>query len=46
LSTAEVFVDVAKHGVGASVARLRERGVTPEKVDRLVKECGWEVRER
>src|SRR5262245_38800142 len=46
LSAAEVFVEVAKHGTGPSVARLRERGVTPEKIDRLVEELGWEVRER
>jgi hypothetical protein len=46
LSTAEVFVDVAKHGAGASVARLREEGVTPERIDQLVGELGWEVRER
>src|SRR5262245_62160074 len=46
LSTAEVFVDVAKHGTGASVAHLREQGITPEKIDQLVEELGWEVRER
>jgi hypothetical protein len=46
LSTAEVFVDVAKHGRGASVANLREHGVTPEKIDQLTREAGWEVRER
>jgi hypothetical protein len=46
LSTAEVFVDVAKHGTGASVAHLREQGITPEKIDRLVEELRWEVRER
>jgi len=46
LSTTEVFVDVAKHGTGPSVAHLREQGITPEKIDRLVEELGWEVRER
>jgi hypothetical protein len=46
LSTAEVFLDVAKHGTGASVARLREHGMTPEKIDQLARESGWEVRER
>jgi ATP-dependent Clp protease ATP-binding subunit ClpA len=46
LSTAEVFVDVAKHGMGASTAHLRAQGVTPEKIDQLVNELGWEVRER
>jgi hypothetical protein len=46
LSAAEVFVDVAKHGTGPSVAHLRERGITPEEIDRLAGELGWEVRER
>ena len=46
LSTAEVFVEVAKHGAGASVAQLREHGITPEKIDQLAGESGWEERER
>jgi hypothetical protein len=46
LSAAEVFVEVAKHGTGASVAQLREHGITPETIDHLVEELGWEVRER
>jgi hypothetical protein len=46
LSAAEVFVDVAKHGSGASVIHLRERGITPEKIDQLALESGLEVRER
>jgi hypothetical protein len=46
LSTAEVFVDVAKHGTGPSVAYLREQGINPETIDRLVEELGWEIRER
>jgi hypothetical protein len=46
LSTAEVFVDVAKYGTGPSVAQLREQGITPEEIDRLVEELGWEVSER
>jgi hypothetical protein len=46
LSTAEVFVDVAKHGTGPSVADLRAHGITPEKIDRFVEDLGWEVRER
>src|SRR5262245_11375576 len=43
LSTAEVFVEVAKHGTGPSVAHLRGQGITPEQIDRLVEELGWEV---
>jgi hypothetical protein len=46
LSTAEVFVDVAKHGTGPSVAQLREQGINQEEIDRLVEELGWDVRER
>jgi hypothetical protein len=45
LSAKEVFVDVAKHGTGASVAQLRQHGVSAEEIDRLVGELGWEVRE-
>jgi hypothetical protein len=40
LSAAEVFVEVAKRGTGASVARLRERGVTAEEIDRLARQAG------
>ncbi len=46
LSVAEVFLDVAKHGSGASVAQLREHGITPQKLDQVAREVGWEVRER
>src|SRR5262249_29114016 len=46
MTVEEVFVDVAKHGTGASVAHLRERGVTPQRIDELVEEVGGEVRER
>jgi hypothetical protein len=46
LSVAEVFVDVAKHGTGASVVQLREHGITPDRIDQLVEELGWHVRER
>src|SRR5262249_24037004 len=45
LSTAAVFVDVAKHGSGASVAQLREHGITPERIDQLARESGSEGRE-
>jgi hypothetical protein len=46
LSAAEVFVDVAKHGTGSSVTQLREQGISPEKIDQLVEELRWQVRER
>jgi serine/threonine protein kinase len=37
LSPVDVFVDIGKHGHGASVARLRQHGVTAEKIEELVK---------
>jgi hypothetical protein len=40
LSAAEVFVEVARHGTGASVAQLRECGVTAEEVVRLARQPG------
>jgi hypothetical protein len=33
-----MFVDLAKYGKGRSVASLRERGVTPTKIDEIVEE--------
>jgi ATP-dependent Clp protease ATP-binding subunit ClpA len=46
LTSADVFVDVAKHGSGSSVARLREHGVTEERIDQMVKQLGIRVTER
>jgi serine/threonine protein kinase len=42
----EVFVDIAKFGNGPSVVRLRTHGVTPELVDRFVRQLGWKVVQR
>lgn len=46
ISSTDVFVDIAKHGTGSSVARLREHGVTAEQIEHLVKELGLDVIER
>ncbi|MGA2253314.1 MAG: serine/threonine-protein kinase [Thermoguttaceae bacterium] len=46
LATEDVFVDVAKFGTGPSVARLRDYGVTPQIMDRLVAQLGWKVIQR
>jgi serine/threonine protein kinase len=46
LAVEDVFVDVAKYGTGASVVQLRTHGVTPETIDRLVKQLGWRVARR
>ena len=36
ISASDLFVDVAKHGRGSSVARLREHGVDATRIDELV----------
>ena len=46
ISSADVFVDIAKNGTGNSVARLREHNITAERVDQLVSELGWNVTQR
>jgi hypothetical protein len=43
LSTSEVFIDIAKNGNNNSVKRLRVHGITPEKIDQLVRQLGWQV---
>lgn len=46
LSAKDVFVDIAKHGTGSSVARLRAHGVSAKKIDQIVSQLGWTVIER
>ena len=46
LSPADVFVDVAKHGHGPSVARLRQHGVGPVEVEDKVRTVGLSVLRR
>ncbi len=46
LSSADMFVDLANHGTGNSVARLRTYGVTPDKVNAIVEQLGWNVIQR
>jgi hypothetical protein len=43
ISPADIFVDVAKHGHGPSVARLREHGVSPSEIDSQVRRLGLSV---
>jgi hypothetical protein len=38
LTAADVFADIAKHGTGESVRRLREHDIGPEEIDRILKE--------
>ncbi len=46
LSTLDVFVDIAKHGHGNSVAQLRTCGVDARKIDEIVSQLGWRVIQR
>jgi hypothetical protein len=46
LSSVDVFIDLAKHGHGNSVAQLREHGITSEKVNQTVKELNLNPIER
>ncbi|HCR72286.1 MAG TPA: hypothetical protein DIW23_12635, partial [Anaerolineae bacterium] len=46
ISATDMFVDIAKYGTGKSVTRLRTNGVTPEKVDEIINQLGWQLIER
>lgn len=46
LSSADVFVDIAKHGHGPSVARLREHGIGDAEIEAQVKKLGLSVLRR
>lgn len=43
LTSADVFVDIAKFGTGNSVSRLRTYGITPDKIDQLIQQLGWQI---
>lgn len=43
LSSADVLVDLAEYGTGSSVAKLRQNGVTADRVGDIVNELGWDV---
>lgn len=43
LAPADIFVDVAKHGHGGSVARLRRHGIDSKKIDATVRKLGLEI---
>jgi len=43
LSSGDVFVDIAKHGTGSSVASLRAHGVSARKIGQIVSQLGWTV---
>jgi hypothetical protein len=46
VSPADIFVDIAKHGHGPSVSRLRQHGVGPAEVETRVSQLKLPVQER
>jgi len=42
LSSADVLVDIAEYGTGSSVAKLRQNGISKERVNEIVGELGWD----
>ncbi len=46
VSPVDLFVDIAKHGHGSSVVQLREHGVDPDALERIVKRLGLRVLRR
>ena len=46
ISSTEVFVDIARHGTGNSVARLRTYGVSLGKINQIIEQLGWTVIDR
>jgi hypothetical protein len=43
LTQADLFVDIAEHGHGESVARLRRHGIGPTEIEELVERLGMDV---
>jgi hypothetical protein len=39
----DMFVDIARHGTGPSVARLRANGIGRAEIDELVRRRGWHI---
>ncbi len=46
IETEDLFIDVAKFGTGASVKRLREKGITREKVDEMAESNRLKIKRR
>jgi hypothetical protein len=46
LSSVDIFVDIAKHGNGISVKRLRTYGVDAEKINQILLQLGYRIIER
>lgn len=43
LTTADIFTDIAKHGIGGSVWRLRQHNIGPADIDQIVHDTGVSV---
>lgn len=46
LTAQDMFVDIARHGRGSSVKRLRTHGVDTRRINDIVRQLGWSVAER
>lgn len=46
LAAEDVFIDIARHGMGDSVRRLRTHGVDVNRVNVIVRQLGWRITER
>ena len=46
LASEDLFVDIARHGTGPSIRRLRTHGIDRESVHRIVQQLGWHILER
>lgn len=46
LTSEDMFVDIARHGQGYSVHRLRTHGVDEARIDVIVRQLGWSVLDR
>lgn len=46
VSSEDVFVDIARHGTGGSVLQLRTHGIDETKIEKIVRQLGWQLLER
>jgi hypothetical protein len=46
VSAEDIFIDIARHGKGKSVQRLRTYGVDVSRVNEIVGQLGWRILER
>ncbi len=46
LTTEDIFIDIARHGKGESVHRLRTHGIDVSRINEIVEQLGWAVMDR